>query len=1026
MAVGEHGTILQTKDGGATWAPQTSGTLSTLLSVSFADDGQRGLAVGGDVINSFILQTKDGGATWAPQTSGTLSALSSVSFAADGEHGWAVGLDGMILQTKDGGASWALQTSGTESLLLSVNFAANGQRGWAVGEHGTVLQTKDGGATWVPQTSGTQFSLNSVSFAADGQRGWAVGEHGTILRTKDGGAAWVPQTSGTQYWLFSVSFAADGQRGWTVGEHGTILQTNDGGASWVPQTSGTQSYLYSVSFTANGQRGLAVGEHGTILQTKDGGANWAVPQTSGTQSTLLSVNFSADGQRGWAVGEQGTILQTKDGGVTWASLTSGTQSYLSSVNFSADGQRGWVVGIRTVLQTKDGGANWNSYSREPALAYFVFLALTFVPLYFAVRKPKEPPAGEGSIANAYIADTVLTAAEAAGTQVGAIAAGLASYLENPKTDAPLVIAITGPWGSGKSSLMNILRDALRAKGFQTAWFNAWHNQSEEHLFAAVLASLRSKALPHWWTRRGIRARIRLTFKRFGRMWLRLLLGLAGIVFISTVVWNLQVDLNKLLDWTSPDKVLASLAIPAALLPVIALWKVFSAFGADPTKLTKTLRGATAAEAWEATSFRERFAEEFGEVTHALQPQTLTLFIDDLDRCHPDQMLIILEAVNFLASSGSCYIVLGMEQKVLMHCLEQKLDWLQDLPAPERAPAGTSRAQLWLEKLIQLRLSVAPLSWEELQSLLSTRSERGSRVKRPPTSDLERLGLCVPGFLRTVGMALALVALGGAVGSGAWQLGQSFVRHSKPTAEEKTEKPPAWFSEVELAGKLNNTDVILRMQPKTGYQNPAVSTGKQDVNPDLGGKQSALDKVPEEIGPVMIQPGQNATPNLTWIIVLMLIVLVLIVLWGALKVLTMRYLSSIDDSKTFTSTLKDFIPCINAACQTPRAVKHLINGVRLYAMLLRHWSLDPKNVEDASTRLELGQEADLVIYGILEKLCPDQLRAALLQPNEAAFTLESIDPKLSVFNNRAARAIRSLTAYNSREDFERLVRSIEIK
>ena len=191
---------------------------------------------------------------------------------------------------------------------------------------------------------------------------------------------------------------------------------------------------------------------------------------------------------------------------------------------------------------------------------------------------KAPFTGE-SIANAYVSDGVLTAEEAAGTQVGAIAEGLASYLENPKTQAPFVIGITGAWGSGKSSLMNVLREALRARGFQTAWFNAWHNQSEEHLFASLLASLRSNALPRWWTLRGLRARGRLSIERFGRMWLRLLLGLAGTVFICAVVLNpaLHLDPNKLLEWSSLDNILKNLAIPAALVPIIALWKVFFRF-----------------------------------------------------------------------------------------------------------------------------------------------------------------------------------------------------------------------------------------------------------------------------------------------------------------------------------------------------------------------------------------------------------------------------------------------------------------
>jgi hypothetical protein len=695
---------------------------------------------------------------------------------------------------------------------------------------------------------------------------------------------------------------------------------------------------------------------------------------------------------------------------------------LNSTHFAADGQRGWAVGdAGTILQTKDGGAKWISisiYRRAPAPAYVVFLALTVVPLSFALGKPREPPAGDWSIANAYVSDGVLTAEEAAGTQVGAIAEGLASYLENPKTQAPLVIGITGAWGSGKSSLMNLLREALRARGFQTAWFNAWHHQSEEHLFASLLASLRSNALLPWWTPRGIRARGRLSIERFGRMWLRLVFGLAGAVFTCTVVWKLNVESDKILEWSSFDKILASLAIPAGLLPVIALWKVFSAFGAEPTKLTKSLRGATAAEAREATSFRQRFAEEFGEVTRALQPQTLTLFIDDLDRCHPDQTVIVLEAINFLATSGPCYIVLAMEQKVLIHCLEKKLDWLQDLEPPERALEGTSRAQLWLEKLVQMRLYMAPLSSGELQSLINTRSQRDGRMKRPPSSDLSRIGTRIPHFLKSAARILSIAALVFAVGAVAWQFGEWFANRSKPMAEEKTEKPPAWFSEVELAGKVNNTDVILGIQPRNAdLKRPVLPTSSPSTTPS----PSPTPSPPKQVSPVTIQHGQNATPNWGW-----MIVAGLLVLGGALRVFAIRDLSSVSDSPKFTSTLSYFTPCIVAACETPRAVKWLINRVRLYAMLLRHWSLEKGAPHNSEKGPMMGQEGNLVIFGILEKLCPKQLSAAIADPPNATFNLECIRPGLEKFNEDAAQAIRSLASPEFREDFDRLVRAIEIE
>jgi hypothetical protein len=49
---------------------------------------------------------------------------------------------------------------------------------------------------------------------------------------------------------------------------------------------------------------------------------------------------------------------------------------------------------------------------------------------------------------------------------------------------------------------------------------------------------------------------------------------------------------------------------------------------------------------------------------------------------------------------------------------------------------------------------------------------------------------------------------------------------------------------------------------------------------------------------------------------------------------------------------------------------------------------------------------------------------LVEPNAINFKLELVDPKLAEFNERASRAIHSLTAPDSRERFEQLVRSIE--
>ena len=53
-------------------------------------------------------------------------------------------------------------------------------------------------------------------------------------------------------------------------------------------------------------------------------------------------------------------------------------------------------------------------------------------------------------------------------------------------ETPMTIGIHGEWGSGKTSLMLMLRDRLEYEGFKTVWFNAWKYDKEESLWRALI------------------------------------------------------------------------------------------------------------------------------------------------------------------------------------------------------------------------------------------------------------------------------------------------------------------------------------------------------------------------------------------------------------------------------------------------------------------------------------------------------------------------------------------------------------
>src|SRR5262249_34027287 len=67
------------------------------------------------------------------------------------------------------------------------------------------------------------------------------------------------------------------------------------------------------------------------------------------------------------------------------------------------------------------------------------------------------------------------------------------------------------------------------------WFNAWHHQREEHLFAALLEAVRRQAVPSLLRWAGVVVRFRLFWGRVRTRRFAWLLGLVGITAILGAV-----------------------------------------------------------------------------------------------------------------------------------------------------------------------------------------------------------------------------------------------------------------------------------------------------------------------------------------------------------------------------------------------------------------------------------------------------------------------------------------------------------
>lgn len=259
--------------------------------------------------------------TWNPLVTGTTTSLINISFAND-ITGWSVGLSGKIIATTNGGSSWTSQTSGTSVTLYSV-YAIDPSNAFVVGDGSTILRTTNGGTTWTPVSAPISADLRNVFFF-NSTTGFIVGAIGSttgvVFKTTDGGATWNNLTVGSIAATYGLFFT-DANTGYISAAFGGLKKTTDGGATWTSLTSGT-SVLLDYLFFTDANTGYVSGENGTILKTTDAGMTWT-PLSTGTSSVrFLGIKF-LDPATGYASGglvggtNAGSIYKTMNAGATW-------------------------------------------------------------------------------------------------------------------------------------------------------------------------------------------------------------------------------------------------------------------------------------------------------------------------------------------------------------------------------------------------------------------------------------------------------------------------------------------------------------------------------------------------------------------------------------------------------------------------------------------------------------------------------------------------------------------------------------
>ncbi|MBA4406784.1 hypothetical protein C0389_05870 [bacterium] len=376
------GKVLQTTDGGTTWATGVNHTTGNLQILKFFS-ASAGIVAGGGSGKCDIYYTKDG-STWTKGTAPTFPAgvytrtdirslyLFNANTAIAG--GWgssAAGLQPTIfIKTTDGGATWTYLAQAEANKTYEYSYdicfkdANNGLSAGGATKSSNILRTTDGGLNWVPLNTPSAFQVNRLF--AFGDNVIAVTSSSSLLKSTNFGTSWellTPISNTTMTKLFAVNNNVI----YAGGQKGVIIKTTDGGNSWKSSFQVANNVciningLYFISETL----GYSANSYGMIAKTTDGGTTWTAVKKDTTAATVTNnaVAFTS-ANVGFVVGQAASnvdvIYKTTDGGATFTSTKSIVLATLNAVAFY-NAQSGIAVGAKMkAVYTKDGGATWTA------------------------------------------------------------------------------------------------------------------------------------------------------------------------------------------------------------------------------------------------------------------------------------------------------------------------------------------------------------------------------------------------------------------------------------------------------------------------------------------------------------------------------------------------------------------------------------------------------------------------------------------------------------------------------------------
>ena len=603
--------------------------------------------------------------------------------------------------------------------VLSVAYSPDGIRIVSGADDASIMQWDAASGMPIGQAlRGHQGIVVSVAYSPDGSRIVSGAADGMVRQWDAVSGVPIGDPLGNDSEIvLSVTYSPDGTRIVSGGsEDGTVRQWNSNSGMLIEEPlAGHQGYVTSVAYSPDGTRIVSGSSDNTIRQW-DAIAGTAIGSPlRGHEGMVSEVAYSPDGTRIVSGSDDSTVRQwDATSGLPIGDPLVGHEGWVRTVSYSPDG-------THIVSGATDGTLRtWNAGVMTVPLVIPVLLLAIAINLFILgrMRTPSEEKVAEN--VPALISDTPIEKKSEATLPMRKIVERICAFVRNSNAAAPLTVAVTGRWGTGKSSLMRLVQEDLRNDDSPCVWFNAWHHQNETHLFASLMESIRRDAVranPQSTSElvRSLDFRLNLLHVRYRDRPLDVITsGVIAVLLIGLTCWSLIANFFP------------GILVPASFVGFLGVLmsslNPFKGFGITPASLLQTSRRAIQFPRFrDRLSFRDQFGRAFGEVCDAFGSRRLVIIVDDLDRCRPDQVVEILEAVNFLTSNGKCFVFLGIDEHQVNHAvglhyadiaeqMGKKKDMDNSGPRDDQDDdagfaARQAYAKNYLQKLINLRVPV---------------------------------------------------------------------------------------------------------------------------------------------------------------------------------------------------------------------------------------------------------------------------------------------------------------------------------